>query len=91
MDDRVVECGSGFGKKLRKVTVVVGNRYRIEPLNPLRMKNRGRICEVTGFRDYGPKRGLYANVIWLDTGKSGWTDMSGFVQLVVDNPATAAT
>lgn len=76
-----VEAGSGYCGKVQTCRVAPGNTYRIEPLSPNKRKNRGRLCRVTGFRHFGDKRDLYANVIWLDTGKRGWTEMGDFVQV----------
>lgn len=81
MSDRVITTGGGFGKKRRKVVVVVGNTYRIDSLNPNKLKNQGRVCQVTGFRTFGRRRDRYANVAWEDTGKYGWTAMDDFVEV----------
>jgi len=38
---------AGFGLNIRRdYHVVVGKTYRVEPLNPKAVKNRGRLCTV---------------------------------------------
>ncbi|MCC6322317.1 MAG: hypothetical protein IT438_12880 [Phycisphaerales bacterium] len=76
-----VEVETGYGGKHRKVRVVPGNTYRIEPLSPQVRKNRDRVCRVTGFREFGAKGDLYANVVWEDTGQKGWSPMDHFAEV----------
>jgi len=58
--------------------LVIGQRYRIEPVNKLKKKNRGRICLVKGIRKYtsscGKPETFRARVKWQDNGKGGFVD-----------------
>ena len=85
--DRKITTGGGYCGQARSFEVIVGRRYRIVPLNPRKKKNRGRECEVTGIRRVGPKKDLYVNVRWLDTGQAGWTSTEDFLPISA-NPET---
>lgn len=69
---------TGFDDVERKVEVIRGNKYICEPLNPLRKKNRGRICKVVDHDDWSP---VDAYVIWEDTGRMGKVDLSDLVAI----------
>ncbi|CAG1003210.1 hypothetical protein PHYC_03049 [Phycisphaerales bacterium] len=49
MDSRRTFQGvSWFGKVQRPYEVVVGGAYVVQPLDPSRRENRGRVCTVVG-------------------------------------------
>jgi hypothetical protein len=59
----------GFGRLTRKILIAVGQAYYIEPLNPRKLKHRGRPCQITELDDdYMPD---LAAVRFLDE-KGGW-------------------
>lgn len=67
----------GYGVE-REVILEIGNKYKISPLNPKKIKNRGRECIVTGFDDeFMPKKVF---VIWYDTQKKGTEDAGDLVE-----------
>jgi hypothetical protein len=61
---------SGWCGKVRSVLLVPRARYRVEPQNPLRTKNRGRTCTFVGIRRFGGSSEMAA-VVWEDTGEYG--------------------
>jgi hypothetical protein len=87
----MLTVSSSYGGKSTHATIVVGNTYRVEPPNPQKKKNRGRTCEVTSIFERGPNRDVFVRVVWLDTGRKGWTDPCEFVEVesAVPHPSGA--
>ena len=56
--------------------LVIGQKYRVEPLNKLKKKNRGRTCSLGGIRKYpsscGKSETFRVRVIWQDNGRFGF-------------------
>jgi hypothetical protein len=44
-----IEVGTTYGGAHRKVTLIAGNEYVVSPLNPRKMKHRGRRCVLLDF------------------------------------------
>jgi hypothetical protein len=64
-----IELESHFGGKSRKISLEIGRTYTIDPLNPKRLKNRGRIVRILGFNDnFMPDKAI---VRYLDTNRRG--------------------
>lgn len=70
----VVTCG--FGKKVRKVTAVVGAEYEVLPLNPRKKKHRGRRCVILDFVRDGIGCAYKAVVRFLDNNRWGRVDIA---------------
>ena len=66
------------GNNLRKVEVIRGNKYICDPLNPLKKKNRGRICKLVDHDSWCP---VEAFVIWEDSGRMGKVDIGELVAI----------
>lgn len=64
---------AGFGNKQREIPLIPGSRYRIEPLNPKKLKHRGRMCVLiqydAAYFDQGQVR-------WEDTKRIGQVELS---------------
>lgn len=71
-----------FNRKKREVRLIAGREYRVEPLNPLKMANRGRSCVFLGYGDGG------AQVRFLDSGRTGTVDDIDLLAAGVANPDT---
>lgn len=71
-----------FGRKKREVRLIAGREYRVEPLNPLKMANRGRACIFLGYGNGG------ARVRFLDSGRTGTVDDVDLLESGVANPDT---
>lgn len=66
----------------RETTVCIGARYVCEPLNPLKLKNRGRTGVLVEFCESSDGVGLSlweANIKWDDTKRIGKVDMSELI------------
>lgn len=67
-----------FGKKYkRSVLIRVGSRYLINPLNPQKKKNKGRVCELIAFDEFYQ----VAHVKFVDTKRSAKVDPSDLVEM----------
>lgn len=74
-DDTVVEVMQG-NETIRKVELIVGNHYIINPLNKQKKKNRGRIVIYTGSFPRWSDNECMAKVKYLDTKRPGRVDIS---------------
>lgn len=70
----------------RMLTIKVGDRFFVEPDNPLKLMNRGRECTVKNFKKDDVGHPIEAVVTFIDNGKSGCVDLR---DLAV-NPKAAA-
>ncbi len=78
MEELVIE--SRYRGEWRKVILIAGNIYKVEPLNQKNMKHRGRLCEfircfndeIRGIRDI-------IEVRFLDTKRIGRVDGSDLI------------
>ena len=83
-DDQYLSTGSHFPMKDKDKApqifeLVIGQKYRVEPVNKLKnKKNRGRICSVGSIRKWasscGKSETFRARVKWQDNGKVGFVD-----------------
>ena len=77
---KVIVCRSGS----RETPICKGARYVCEPLNPLKLKNRGRKGILVEFCQDNDDFGLTqseANIKWDDTKRIGKVDISELVLL----------
>lgn len=68
-----VESGSIRGGPTRIQTICVGGLYRVQPQNPKKIKDRGRICRVSKIASPS------CDVVFDDTGRRGRVDLSDLV------------
>jgi len=66
-----IECR--FGSKYRSITLTPGERYRVEPMNIRKVKDRGRSCVYLKLAPTG------ALVKFLDTGRTGVVDTADLI------------
>lgn len=80
----LVEVGpakKGAKGERRTMRIVVGGRYEIQPPNPQKKRNRGRICEVRRFYDVYSAYSGQAGVVYVDNGKAGRVDLGNLVDM----------
>ena len=65
-----------FGSQQRTFRFTPGSLYRIAPMNPLKKKGRGRICEVL---EHPLSGNGYVKVRYQDTGRYGRVDAADLV------------
>ena len=69
---------SGWCGRTRSVWIIPRTRYRVEPQNSQKKKNRGRTCTFVAIRRFGGSREMAA-VVWEDTREYGGADMCDLV------------
>ncbi|MFS0766016.1 hypothetical protein [Peribacillus phoenicis] len=68
------------GELIRKIDLIPGNKYIINPLNPNKLKNRDR--NVILVKIENEKRGIYGKVKYLDTSRPGKVEISDLDSIV---------
>ncbi|NGM81313.1 hypothetical protein G5B47_02675 [Paenibacillus sp. 7124] len=65
---------------ISKKIIRIGNRYRVEPYNKLKLKHRGRTGTLMGYSEdnWGM---LFARLKFDDTGKVGKVDIDEIVEI----------
>ncbi|KOR78793.1 hypothetical protein AM232_10190 [Bacillus sp. FJAT-21352] len=65
----VLNISENNGDLIRKIDLIQGNEYILNPLNPNKLKNRDR--KVIYMKTETNKRGIYGKVMYLDTSCPG--------------------
>lgn len=76
-----MEVSVTAGGRSRKVTLVAGEEYVVQPLNPQKLKHRGRRCLLLDFvpvSDSHPKD-LVAKVRFVDNNRIGRAELADLV------------
>lgn len=68
------------GELIRKIDLIPGNKYIVNPLNPNKLKNRDR--KVILMKIENDNRYLYGKVKYLDTSRPGKVDISDLDTIV---------
>ncbi|WP_391558952.1 hypothetical protein [Robertmurraya sp.] len=76
---RVLVTRKDKGKTVSKTELIHGNRYRVEPLNPQKLKHRGRAGVLVGFVEgkLGPDQ---VKIKFEDTGRVGQVQLDDLVE-----------
>lgn len=70
------------GKKKRKGVINVGLTYVVDPMNPAKSRNRGRVCRVIDFvpvSDFHPE--LVAKIRYLDNNRIGRAELDDLLPI----------
>jgi predicted RNA-binding protein len=67
-------------KLIRKIDLIPGNKYIVNPLNPNKLKNRDR--KVILVKIENDKREIYGKVKYLDTSRPGKIEISDLNTIV---------
>ncbi|MFJ7993279.1 hypothetical protein ACIQY5_13990 [Peribacillus frigoritolerans] len=70
----VLTISENNGDLIRKIDLIQGNEYILNPLNPNKLKNRDR--KVIHMKTETNKRGIYGKVMYLDTSCPGKVEIS---------------
>lgn len=71
-----------YAAQERKVELVVGRTYRVEPLNSRKLKNRGRECLLLDFVPVSKQDpSMVAKVRFLDNNRIGKIEYSDLVPI----------
>jgi hypothetical protein len=73
--DQPVRLAIQYGRRYREVTAVVGAEYTVDPLNPQKLKHRGRQCTLLGLVRDDIGTPMKAQVRFLDNGRQGRVDL----------------
>lgn len=68
------------GELIRKIDLIPGNKYIVNPLNPNKLINRDR--NVILVKIENDKRGIYGKVKYLDTSRLGKVEISDLDSIV---------
>jgi hypothetical protein len=71
------------GRKRRETVIHVGSEYRVDPLNPAKLRNRARICRVLDFVPVSEShsQSIVAKVRYLDNNRVGRAELSDLVPI----------
>lgn len=70
-----VRLQARFGRKIRDLNIVIGEEYVVEPMNPQKLKHRGRPCVVKGFVRDDIGTPVKVKVQFLDNLRPGRVDI----------------
>lgn len=72
-----IEVGTTYGGAHRKVTLIAGHEYVVSPLNPRKMKHRGRRCVLLDFVPVSESRpkDTVAKVRFVDNNRVGRAEL----------------
>ncbi len=77
---RVVVTSKVKGETVSKAELIHGNRYRVEPLNPQKLKHRGRAGILVGFVNDDLYNPYQAKIKFEDSGRVGRVDITDLIQ-----------
>jgi hypothetical protein len=73
-----IEVNTIYGSTHRKANLTAGNEYTVRPLNPRKMKHRGRHCMILDFvpvSEFHPVNTV-AKVRFIDNNRIGRAELS---------------
>ncbi|MNW41506.1 hypothetical protein D3C74_186470 [compost metagenome] len=70
---KLTYTNTSTGKTERMLTIKIGDTFKIEPDNPLKLKHRGRTCKIHGF--IKTNDGTKAKVIFQDNNRHGRVEL----------------
>lgn len=79
IDASAVKVKITGGKHDRETTLVIGQYYRVEPINVQKMRHRGRECEVRKFLQ--TPHGGKVSVKFSDNGRYGRVDFDDLLEI----------
>lgn len=74
----VLTINGDNGKIIRKIDLIIGNKYIVNPLNPNKLKNRDRKVILVSIENDK----LYGKVKYLDTSRPGKVEISDLDSIV---------
>ncbi|PEZ76222.1 hypothetical protein [Bacillus sp. AFS017274] len=74
----VLSITGGNGKIIRKIDLIIGNKYIVNPLNPNKLKNRDRKVILVSIENDK----IYVKVNYLDTSRPGKVEISDLDTIV---------
>lgn len=75
-DNKVTLTCTENGNVIKMITINIGDRLKVEPQNPLKLKHRGRICKINGFTTTSPTK---AKVTFEDNNAHGRVNIEDLI------------